>query len=152
MKKPVIISITGTQDIGDEDINTIEFITDGQFQSRTGSHYITYDETEITGMEGVSTTVTVEGDNRITITRTGKLKSQLILEKGKRHLCPYTTEYGEMMMGVNTGNIESTLTNKGGSLSVDYSLEINHSFASNNRFEISVKEVNNTNDKSYSIS
>lgn len=153
MKKQVIISIKGVQSADDNNSdNNIELITGGLFSSRGSNFYISYKETEMTGLDGVLTTVKVEGSDRVTITRGGRYKTQLILEKGKRHLCHYATDFGSMMMGVNTANIDSTLNNSGGKISVNYSLEINHALASENRFEISVREANSTNDKSYPVS
>jgi uncharacterized beta-barrel protein YwiB (DUF1934 family) len=154
MKKPVIISIKGIQNSDDNfsDSDPIELITNGHYFSKGNNHYISYEETEMTGLEGVQTTVKVEGSDRVIITRGGRYKTQLILEKGKRHLCHYGTDYGSMMMGVNTAKIDSTLNETGGDIKVDYSLEINHSLASENRFEISVREANKTNDKSYTVS
>jgi uncharacterized beta-barrel protein YwiB (DUF1934 family) len=151
MKKPVIISIKGIQKTEDDD-DIIEFITDGLYHIRAGVHYISYKETEVTGMAGVQTTVKIEGQTRVILTRNGKMNGQLIWEKGKRHLCHYSTEFGDMVMGVNTENITANLNNKGGEISVGYSLEINHSFASDNVFNITIKEANNTNDKSNFLS
>lgn len=132
-----IISIKGTQTI-DEEANTIEFITDGIYRHTTDLTKISYFESEMTGMDGIKTVVTADKE-KIVITRMGEYKTQLILQEGKRHLCPYSTPYGEMMMGVNTGSIINTLSADGGNLSVDYSLEVNHNLASTNRLEISVK-------------
>lgn len=124
----------------DEEPNTVEFITDGSYIHKDNSVKITYRESELTGMEGIKTILTADNE-KIIITRQGEYKTQLILEEGKRHLCPYFTPFGEMMMGVNTGLIKNTLKAGGGELTVDYTLEINHNLASINRLEISVKEI-----------
>lgn len=134
-----IISIKGTQ-IVEEEPNTVEFITDGIYRHSKDTIKITYFESEMTGMDGIKTVLTADKE-KIIITRSGEYKTQLILEEGKRHLCPYTTPFGEMVMGVNTGAIKNTLSSKGGELSVDYTLEMNHNLASTNRLEISVKEI-----------
>lgn len=153
MKKSVLITIKGTQNSFEEKHGeTIEFITNGEYHCRAGNNYIIYNETEITGLPGVLTTVKVEGDNRVTITRSGKYKSQLILEKGKRHLCHYATDFGDIIMGINTENIISTLNNSGGEISAQYSLELNHAYASDNTFKISIKEANLANGQSNSYS
>jgi uncharacterized beta-barrel protein YwiB (DUF1934 family) len=148
MKKSVIISIKGEQKTPYSDAEVLEFLTNGTYKIINGVKYISYTESELTGMDGVNTTVKIEGDERVTLTRKGKMHGQLIWEKGKRHICPYITEFGEMVMGVNTSNITSNLNNEGGELNVGYSLEINHSFASDNIFNIKIKEEKKTNEKS----
>ncbi len=153
MKKDVLITIKGTQNIfEDNQGETIEFITNGQYHCRAGNKIISYNETELTGLAGVLTTVKVEGNERVTITRSGKHKSQLILEKGTRHLCHYTTAFGDIIMGVKTANIISNLNNCGGEITAQYSLELNHSIASDNSFNISIKEANYSNGQSNSYS
>ena len=149
-KKEVIISIKGIQNAENSDDN-IEFITNGQYVFKDGCYYISYKESQMTGMNGTNTTVKVDGEHCVTITRGGKYKTQLILEKGERHLCPYNTDYGSMMMGVSTGDITSSLKSEGGSIYVKYTLEVNHALLSENSVEISVRE-NKADDKSNTIS
>ncbi len=47
--------------------------------------------------------------------RYGKVPSQLIIEKGTRHLCHYETGYGAISLGVAADVIEHELTEEGGS-------------------------------------
>ncbi|MBE6903865.1 MAG: DUF1934 domain-containing protein [Ruminococcaceae bacterium] len=133
-----IISIKGTQII-DEEPNVIEFITDGIYTCNEAGKRITYFETELTGEKGVKNVINVQ-DDTIIITKNGPYKTQLILENGKRHHCPYNTPFGMMTMGINTQEINDGLTKQGGNLFVSYELEINHNTASVNKLEITVKE------------
>ena len=136
----VLISIKSKQESQDEN-DIVEFTTSGKLSKRNGKHYISYRESEMTGMDGALTVVTVE-ENCVTITRGGRYKTNLILESGKRHLCPYLTPFGQMTMGVSTGKIQSNLENNGGKIKVDYTLELNHSFFSSNFVEIDIKGDN----------
>lgn len=141
MKKDVVISIKGisySEGYDDEDI--IELTTIGDMSFKKGKFFLSYEESDVTGMTGTTTCLEIDGSKQIILKRQGKNKSQLIIEKGKRHLCQYGSEYGTMMLGVSTDFINSSLSSKGGALSFKYSLDVNASLASMNEVHIKVKE------------
>ena len=110
MAKPVeenyLITIKGTMEQNGEN-DTVELMTRGNFVQRGNSYYIVYAETEATGYAGCTTTVRVSQDARlVSMTRFGKTSSQLIIEKGIRHLCHYETGYGSISLGVAADVIE----------------------------------------------
>ena len=57
------------------------------------------------------------------MTRFGKTSSQLIIEKGIRHLCHYETGYGSISLGVAADVIEHNLLPDGGELQFSYTLD-----------------------------
>jgi len=119
-------------------------ITAGRYYNKEGSYFISYKESETTGFEGVTTTLKVEGDSCVTLTRSGVSNSSLVLEKGRRHLCHYDTGFGDLMVGVSGCRINSRLDDGGGELTFNYSLDINSSLVSQNEVYISVKEAPKT--------
>lgn len=139
MKKDVLIEIKGTyrQD-GEED--SIELFTTGCYYKRNGHYYIAYDESEATGFEGTHTVLKVEDNDRVTLLRSGKAKSQLIVERGVRHQCHYDTGYGPMTIGVSGDRIVSQLSDDGGNLDFAYSLDVNTLLASENSVSIHVSQ------------
>lgn len=151
MRKDVIITIKGIQDAGNGQ-DSVEFITSGRFTQKGEKYYISYEEADDSYYKGYLTTVKLEGDRRVTITRKGEYKSQLVLEKGTRQLGYYNTEYGELIMGTNVSEIKSNMNERGGFIHVDYTLEVNHVLASENSFYITVREAGNNDDKSYTVS
>ena len=142
MKKDVLIHITGLYD-GPEAQDSMELTTIGSFthMPKTDSYYITYRESEATGMDGTITTVKVEGDKRVTLIRRGGSKSRLILERGRRHLCYYDTGFGDLMVGIFADLIRCNLQEDGGEVSFRYTLDINSGFASRNEVNITVREA-----------
>ena len=138
MKKDVLISIRGVQRVEGQE-ETIELMTVGNLYKKKDFYYLSYDETEATGFEGARTTLKLEND-RVTMLRSGPYRSQLIVERGRRHQCYYGTEHGEMLIGVSGGSISSTLGDNGGNLRFNYSLDINTSLASENEVYIDVRE------------
>ena len=140
MKKDVLIDIKGMYHTS-EGRESIELTTVGSFTRMGEKYYITYRETEATGMEGTVTTVKVEGNQRVTLLRSGAQKSRMVLERGQRHLCAYDTGVGVMTIGIFAENIQSSLQEDGGKLSFKYTLDINSDLASCNEVDITVREV-----------
>jgi uncharacterized beta-barrel protein YwiB (DUF1934 family) len=138
MQKDVLISIKGTvlSNGGAPDI--IELITSGRYYKKKGSYYISYKESEATGLSGVTTTLKIDGENTVTLIRNGNQRSQLILEKGQRHLCQYDTGFGQLMVGVSGCKIKSCLDDFGGELTFNYTLDVNSNTVSQNEVYVTV--------------
>ena len=118
----------------------MELVTEGKL-SRVGDSYtITYEESEMTGMEGAVTTILVEGE-RVTMMRLGQFSTQMVFQEGRRHLSMYTTPYGTMQVGVNTRHLLAEIDDRGGDIEVDYAIEVDHAMAGRNVFKINVKEA-----------
>ena len=137
---PAIISIKGEQQISpdEEQGEVIEFVTSGSFGIVNGVCHIKYSESRLTGMEGTKTHVSVDG-GKVTVIRSGYISSQMIFEKGQKHLSLYETPAGAFTIGVNAFDVGSQFDENGGSLWVDYSIEIDNAVAGYNYFSIDVK-------------
>jgi uncharacterized beta-barrel protein YwiB (DUF1934 family) len=144
MGKDVLISIKGTVLADGAPPDIIELITSGRYYNKEGSYYITYKESEATGFKGVTTTLKVDGESCVTMTRGGASGSRLILESGRRHLCHYDTGYGQLMVGVSSCKIRSDLGDRGGELTFNYTLDINANQVSQNEVNVSVREAPKT--------
>ena len=142
MKEDYLIRIKGVQESEGEE-NEVELMTRGSFVQRGGSYYITYRETEATGYDGCTTTVKISEDaRRVAMLRYGKAQSQLIIEKGTRHLCHYETGYGAISLGVAADVIEHELTEEGGKLKFSYTLDSGaENFISRNLVDITVEAL-----------
>ena len=137
-KKEALIKIRGVQRTdGDDDV--VELLTTGFFARKAGGYLISYDESSATGFEGAKTTLLYEGDQgRVTLTRSGSVNTQLIIEKGKRHQCSYDLACGSMINGVSCDRIQSTRSEDGGEISFGYSLDLNTALTSENQVMIAV--------------
>jgi len=138
-KKDVIISLKGTQTDGTSDKEIIELVTAGSYYKKGDNYYVTYDETELTGMEGTTTTLKIEG-KKITMLRFGENNTQLIFEKGQRHLCCYETQYGAFTIGVHSNQVNVNITDSGGEISAEYQIEIDNTAAGKNDFYMQIRE------------
>ncbi len=140
MTKKVSITIDSTQIVDGESDKT-ELFTVGTLEADKDGYKLCYDESEATGFEGSSVTVKLLPDS-VTVMRTGKAVSTLIIERGKKHHCHYGTEFGDFLIGVNTDEIKNDLTENGGEVYLKYTLDINSSLMSENEMRINVKEYN----------
>ena len=142
MIKDVIIDIFSLQSLDDQS-DTIEFTTDGKFGFENGEYYISYDEGKLFETEQeVRTKIFLKTDNSATLLRSGAFKSRMLIEKGKRNTCFYSTPYGEMVIGIFGEEIENHLTQDGGYLKLKYNIDSNLQLLSRNEVKISVREVN----------
>ena len=139
MRKNVIIKINGTQKSEGES-DRLELYTKGLFYKRSGNYYLSYEEPSESGLMGTRTTLKIEGQEKITLLRSGEMKGQLIIERNKRHLCHYNTPVGDMFLGVCAGNISSRLSDEGGSLDFSYRLDVNASLLSENEVSVQVED------------
>ena len=139
-KNDVIISIKGTQKYENADQDVIELVTEGRLEREGGSYTLSYQESELTGLEGTLTTFQIEPE-RVTLLRVGEYNSQMVFEEGRRHMAMYNTPYGAMTVGVNTRHLLAELDDQGGDIEIDYAIEIDHAIAGRNIFQIKVKEA-----------
>ena len=60
--KDIMLKITGKQINRNNEIeeDTVEFMTEGKLYKKNGSTYIVYEETEMSGLEGVKTTLRID--------------------------------------------------------------------------------------------
>ena len=140
MEKAVVISIKGIQKYDNTEPDVIELVTEGRL-TRDGEGYtLSYQESELTGLEGTLTTIHVEGE-QVTLMRMGEFTSQMVFQEGRRHLSMYNTPYGAMTIGVNTRHLLAELDERGGDIEVDYAIEVDHALAGRSVFQINVKEA-----------
>ena len=140
MEKDVVISIKGMQKYDNTDPDVIELVTEGRLTREGNSYTLSYQESELTGLEGTLTTIQVDGE-QITLMRMGEFTSQMVFQEGRRHLSMYNTPYGAMAIGVNTRHLLADLSDKGGDIEIDYAIEIDHAIAGRSVFQIKVREA-----------
>ena len=144
MMKDVWISISNQQDSGQEEENTMVFDTAGYYFFDDGIGVLSYQESELTGLEGTRTSVMVM-PNQVVVDRDGMLTGRMIFREGVRDSFPYSTPYGQLMLGIDTRKIRHNFNENGGDMEIDYITDLGHAYAMKNKFRISVKEMEKTN-------
>ena len=140
MKKDVIISIRGLQEQDGETGDPITLVTPGRYYRKNDSYYISYEESELTGLAGTRTILRIKPDY-VKLVRTGLYPSELLFELGKRHMSLYHTDYGDLSIVVSTNHIRNTLTDDGGDLDVQYTVEVANTPVGVNHLSLTIKNA-----------
>ena len=126
MKIPVMLSICGRQAYMDQEPDVIELVTEGTMEFRDDGWDISYEESDLTGLNGVTTTFRVER-GRIILTRTGRLSSEMVFEEGVSHSSLYQMEFGALLITVCATRIFAQLGEGVGTIDLVYNIDIEQS-------------------------
>ena len=137
-KLPVLIKVRGEQYYDNVDPDATELTTEGTMVLTEDGMILSYEETELTGMEGTTTTFAVAG-SRVILTRSGKVNSQMVFEEGKQHTSLYETPFGELTIDIQTSKLLHNLTERGGLMEIKYSIAVEHTVTGRNCFKIQVR-------------
>ena len=137
-KLPVLLSIRGEQYFDDIDPDATELMTEGTMALTEDGIVLSYEESELTGMEGTTTTFEVKGP-RVTLTRSGAVNSQMVFEEGRQHTSLYETPFGELSVDIQTSELKHNLSERGGLMEIKYSIAVEHTVTGRNCFKIRVR-------------
>ena len=137
LKHEVLIQICGEQ-IVEGQSDRVEMAARGTLEELDNGYAVSYVERD-GPMEGCMTRLTLDGP-RMAMLRTGEYASEMILERGRRHTCSYTTPYGQLMLGVFARQVDYQIQNGDGKIEVSYTLDSNERLASENKLRITLKK------------
>ena len=140
MKYNVMLSIKGQQSYMDQDPEIIELVTEGTLEKLDTGWEILYKESNLTGLEGVTTSFLLE-PGKIVLTRTGPLKSQMVFQQGVSHESLYQMEFGALLLTVCANKIEFDISESGGTVDLSYGIEIEQSAAGVIDYHLEMKTV-----------
>ena len=113
-------------------------MTAARLYRRRDKYYITYDESEITGLEGTHTMLKID-NGAVSMTRTGSCPSEMLFLENQRHVGLYHTNFGTTLtISTRTSRILNNITEDGGLLAIDYTIEVDQNLAGRHRFEMVV--------------
>ena len=104
MKKEVSLAFEGRQQYQDQEPEIIQLVTDGTMEFRNGGWDISYEESELTGLAGVTTTFRVE-PGKVTLTRKGSLNSTMVFQENVVHESLYQMPFGALMLSVKASRV-----------------------------------------------
>ena len=119
----VVLSIRGSQEYPGQEPEVIELVTDGTMEFRDGGWNISYQESALTGLEGVTTTFRVEPE-RVILTREGTLNSQMVFQLGVDHESLYQMPFGALMLTVRATHLFYDIVPDGGVIDLSYNINI----------------------------
>ncbi len=128
MKQTVILDIRGRQHYGGQDPEVIELTTEGTMEFTKGGWDISYEESALTGLEGVTTTFRVE-PGQVTLTRKGALNSQMVFREGVSHDSLYQMPFGALLLTVKATSVFYDIVPDGGVIDLVYQIHIENTEA-----------------------
>lgn len=128
MKQTVVLSIRGRQSYADQEPEVIELVTEGTMEFVSGGWDISYEESALTGLEGVTTTFRVE-PGKVTLTRKGALNSQMVFQEGVAHDSLYQMAFGALMLTVKATSVFYDIVPDGGVIDLSYNINIENTEA-----------------------
>lgn len=135
----ILINVSGIQKI-DTERDKMEMTTVGTIDENDDTYIVKYDEEQEPPMSAVNVTLTVRKDKSLVeIVRSGSASSCLTVERAKRNLCHYGTEFGDILMGISGHSIEAQVNDDGGHFGFCYDIDINGALASKNEVDITFR-------------
>ena len=127
-----LITITGRQQY-DDDKDQVEMKTVGTFEHDDDNYIIRYNEELENSTAPLRAKLNIAKDeSKVEMIKSGPYSSCLIIEKSKRHLCNYGTEYGDMLMGIFGREVENAYNDNEGTFKFSYDIDINGAISSQN--------------------
>jgi uncharacterized beta-barrel protein YwiB (DUF1934 family) len=143
--KDIMLKIIGKQitlDGGDEQM---EFITEGKYHEEGGHVLLQYDESDLSGMEGCTTSLKIM-DGKVKMERSGGaigLDAAIEFEQGRRFKGYYDTPFGSIEMEVLTNFVVNKIERKNitGYLDIDYNISLKGLSESRSRLKIEIMRM-----------
>ncbi|MCI8330128.1 MAG: DUF1934 domain-containing protein [Oscillibacter sp.] len=137
-KLPVLLTIHSEQHYEDTEPDSIELMTEGVLELTREGMVLSYQESELTGLEGTTTAFEIRGP-QVILSRTGNVNSQMVFEEGKQHTSIYETPFGELAIDIQTSRLRHSLSERGGLMDLRYSISVDHAVTGRNAFKIRVR-------------
>ncbi len=138
MKQPVVLSLRGRQTYVGQEPEVIELVTEGTMEFRDGGWDIEYEESALTGLEGVTTTFRVV-PGKVVLSRTGSLHSKMVFQEGISHDSLYQMPFGALMLTVKATRVFFDIVPDGGTIDLAYQIHIENSDAGEIDYHLDIR-------------
>ena len=119
MEKSAVISIRSFSDLDKDEV--IEVVTPGKFHLGESESKAVYEESEISGMDGTTTTLVIK-DDVLVLEREGSTSTRMEFKKGEDVISLYNTPYGMMNINISTKELDIDMDEDGGVIYTKYVL------------------------------
>ena len=137
---PVVLHVQGVQRYQDQEPEIIELTTEGTMERQKEVWELSYEESDLTGLAGVTTAFRV-GPRGVVLKRTGKIQNQMIFMEGRRHESLYQIDIGALMIAVRATSVKSALTDQGGTVDIIYNIEIEDTAMGTMEYHLTINPV-----------
>lgn len=135
--KRVMLRIRTEQRVPGEDPEIMELQSEGTLAQYDDRTELTYVESAVTGLEGVTTTFVLYEDRVVLIRDGEKLKNTMVFQVGKKTDSLYDVGFGALLITVTAQRTEMDLVI--GKFSVEYTVEVEHTYMGTNTYAVSYR-------------
>ena len=126
MTKDVLVSISGLQSeiSGDESEENapLEVVTPASYFLKN----VLFDEF-VEGTSGVTKNkIKISGNDCVEIIKTGITNAHMVFERKKKNVTYYQTPFGQILVGLNTRDMDVKVTDRNIDVRVDYEMDVNY--------------------------
>lgn len=134
MKKKAIISVSSKQ----SNEEPIEIVTPGSFYKKNDFYYAVYKETELSGMEGTTTTLKMKQD-KFSLIRMGSTSTKMDFDENRKNVSMYKTPYGTIELEIKTNNLNVNVNKEGGDILINYGIGTAGQALKNTELKVKIK-------------
>lgn len=140
--KDIMLKIVGKQMNAEAEEDMMEFMTEGKLYKKNGAIYLMYQESELSGMEGCTTSLKIK-DGTVRMRRFGEnvpIDTVIEFQKGKRFEGFYDTPFGSVELEVLTNEVIDNLIYEDGkgTLNIDYHISLRGLTEGRSRLDIEI--------------
>ncbi|WP_139905703.1 DUF1934 domain-containing protein [Clostridium thermarum] len=136
MDKRALISISSSQ--GGKKDEVIEVKTPGKYYKQSDYYLAQYNETEVSGMEGTTTSLQIQ-PNKVLLIREGTTTAKMEFAKDSKYTTLYNTPYGALELVISTKELKVNVDDKGGEIFIKYDMSIAGQIPQKTELNISIK-------------
>lgn len=146
MTKEVLVSISGLQEDVNEmengDNEAIEVVSPGTYFFKDDKHYIFFEEMAEGFSETTKTRIELRGQECLEVNKKGASNMHMVFDINKKNRAYYSTQYGQLNLGIFTKEIMVDETTDNINIRVDYMMDVNNEPLAECKIRINVKPRN----------
>ena len=117
-----------------------ELVSAGKYYEKNGARYFVYKESEITGMEGVTTVIKLQADGTLILLRLGKIRQKQEYAVGKVKKSLYETPFGDIEVSMKTYEIKVDMVDGIGRIYLAYDVLLGELTSTYNQLFMGIRE------------
>ena len=138
--KRVLVSVFSIQRDMDGKAVKSELVSAGKYYEKHGARYFVYKESEITGMEGVTTVIKLQTDGTLILLRLGKIRQKQEYAVGKVKKSLYETPFGDIEVSMKTYEIKVDMVDGIGRIYLAYDVLLGELTSTYNQLFMEIRE------------
>lgn len=138
--KRVLVSVVSIQrDMDGKEVKS-ELVSAGKYYEKNGVRYFVYKESEITGMEGVTTVIKLQADGTLILLRLGKIRQKQEYAVGKVKKSLYEMPFGDIEVSMKTYEIKVDMVDGIGRIYLAYDVLLGELASTYNQLFMEIRE------------